>query len=65
MDLILISLVVTLVVVGVILWLVNNYIPMAPIIKTIINVIVVLFICLWLLRVFGIGTGMYVGPHTR
>jgi hypothetical protein len=50
----LIQLLVVLVVVGVILWLVNTYIPMQPPIKTIINVIVVLFVCLWLLSAFGI-----------
>jgi hypothetical protein len=48
-----VSLLVTLVVIGVILWLVNTYIPMAPPIKTVINVVVVLVLCLWLLNVFG------------
>ena len=58
----LISIVVVLVVVGVILWLVQTYIPMPAPIKTVIMVIVVLFLCIWLLRIFGIGT-MYVGRH--
>ena len=49
-----IELVVTLVVVGVVLYLINNYVPMAAPIKTIINVVVVLAVCLWLLRVTGI-----------
>jgi type IV secretory pathway TrbD component len=49
-----VSLLVTLVVIGVILWLVNTYIPMAPPIKTVINVVVVLVLCLWLVSVFGL-----------
>ena len=50
----LISLIVILVVVGVILWLVNTYIPMDAKIKSILNVIVVIVVVLWLLQVFGI-----------
>ena len=58
----LIQLIVLLVVVGVILWLINTYVPMQPPIKTIINVIVILVLCLWLLSAFGI-TSMRVGPR--
>lgn len=50
----LISLVVTLVVVGVILWLINNYIPMDGNIKKILNVVVILVVILWLLTAFGL-----------
>ena len=53
----LIHVIVILIVVGVVLWLVQTYIPMAAPIKTVIMVVVVLALCLWLLRVFGI-----VGP---
>jgi len=49
-----IQIVVLLVVVGVVLYLINNYVPMAAPIKTIINVVVVLAVCVWLLRVTGI-----------
>ena len=49
-----IQLLVLLIVVGVVLYMVNTYIPMAAPIKTIINVIVVLILCLWLLQAFGI-----------
>lgn len=49
-----ISVIITLVVVGVILWLINTYIPMDRKIKTIINVVVVILVILWLLRVFGV-----------
>jgi hypothetical protein len=50
----LINLVVTLVVVGVILWLINNYIPMDGTIKKILNVVVVIVVVLWLLTAFGV-----------
>lgn len=50
----LISLVIVLVIVGVLLWLVNTMIPMDSKIKTIINVVVVIVVCLWLLQVFGV-----------
>jgi len=50
----LIPLVVTLVVVGVGLWLINNYIPMDGKIKTILNVVVVIVVVLWLLSLFGL-----------
>ena len=48
----LISVVIILIVVGVLLWLVNTYIPMDQKIKTIINVVVVIAVVLWLLNVF-------------
>ena len=54
----LINLVVTLVVVGVALWLINRYIPMASSIKTILNVVVVVFVCVWLLQVAGLWNGI-------
>lgn len=60
----LITLIITLVVVGLILWLVNNYIPMDGKIKRILNVVVVIVVILWLLSVFGLMpslTGMRVG----
>ena len=50
----LISLILTLVVVGVLLWLLNNYVPMDSKIKTIINVVVVIVVVVWLLQAFGI-----------
>ena len=48
------TLVVYLIVVGVVLWLVNNYIPMDAKIKNILNVVVVVAVVLWLLQVFGV-----------
>lgn len=50
----LISLVVTLIVIGVLLWLVNTYIPMDPKIKNILNIVIVIAVVLWLLSVFGV-----------
>ena len=49
----LINLVVILIVVGVLLWLVNNYIPMDRKIKSILNIVVVIGVVLWLLQAFG------------
>lgn len=46
--------VLTLVVIGVLLWLLNTYVPMDPKIKNIINVVVVICVILWLLQVFGV-----------
>jgi hypothetical protein len=54
----LIQLVVVLIVVGVLLWAVNNYIPMDAKIKQILNVVVVIAVVLWLLQVFGILSGL-------
>lgn len=49
-----VTVIVTLIVVGVILWLVNTYIPMAAPVKTVLNVVVVVLLCLWLLSLFGL-----------
>ena len=50
----LISLIVTSVVIGVLLWLVNTYVPMDGKIKNILNVVVVICVVIWLLYTFGI-----------
>jgi len=50
----LINLVIVLIVVGVLLWLVNRYIPMQGTIKSILNAVVVIVVVLWLLNVFGL-----------
>jgi hypothetical protein len=49
-----IQVVVALIVIGVLLWLVNTYIPMAGSIKSILNAVVVIVVVLWLLRIFGL-----------
>ncbi|RYY69636.1 MAG: hypothetical protein EOO13_08930 [Chitinophagaceae bacterium] len=53
----LITVVVTLIIVGLILWLINRFIPMASSIKSILNVVVIIGVLIWLLRVFGIWGG--------
>ena len=50
----LIQIVIALIVVGVLLWLVNSYIPMAGSIKSILNAVVIIFVVLWLLNIFGL-----------
>jgi hypothetical protein len=50
----LIQLVLVLVVVGVILWVINSYIPMQSTIKQIFNAVVVIAVIIWLLSVFGL-----------
>jgi hypothetical protein len=50
----LIGLVVVLIVVGVLLWLVNTYLPMDAKIKRILNAVVVIAVVIWLLQVFGV-----------
>lgn len=60
----LVQLVMTLIVVGVLLWAVNTYIPMDPKIRQILNIVVVIAVVLWLLRVFGVldaARGIRVG----
>lgn len=50
----LINVLIVLIVVGVILWLVNNYIPMDRKIKNILNIVAVILVVIWLLRAFGL-----------
>ncbi|MGB8490194.1 MAG: Thivi_2564 family membrane protein [Bacteroidales bacterium] len=50
----LLTILIVLIVAGLILWLVNNYIPMDHKIKNILNVVVVIVVIVWLLKVFGI-----------
>jgi len=58
----LLQIIVVLIVVGVLLWLVNNYIPMDGKIKNILNVVVVIIVVLWLLQAFGL-LGSLGGVH--
>jgi hypothetical protein len=52
-----ISIIVTLIIVGVLLWLANTYIPMDPTIKRILNVVVIILIILWFLSMlFDFGS---------
>lgn len=53
----LINLIVVLIIVGVALYLINNHIPMVAWMKTVINVVVIVVVCLWLLQAFT-GTSL-------
>ncbi len=48
------SLIITLVVVGVLLWLINTYIPMDGKIKSILNIVIVIAVIIWLLQALGV-----------
>jgi hypothetical protein len=63
----LISLALTLIVIGILLWLVNTYIPMDGKIKKILNVVVVICVVVWLLSAFGVigHTGDIQVPQVR
>ncbi len=50
----LIYVIIVLIAVGVILWLINRFIPMASSIKTILNVVVIIVVVVWLLSIFGV-----------
>jgi len=50
----LVYIILALIVVGMALWLINTYIPMAGSIKAILNVVIVVVICIWLLQAFGL-----------
>jgi hypothetical protein len=50
----LVQILLALIVVGVLLWLVNRYVPMAGSIKSILNAVVVICVVVWLLNVFGL-----------
>lgn len=54
----LIQIVILLIVVGVLLWLVEAYIPMDPMIKRIIQIVVIIVVVLWLLQLFGLLSGI-------
>jgi hypothetical protein len=58
----LIDIIIYLVVIGVLLWLINSFVPMAASIKSILNLVVVVVVVLWLLRVFGIIPGSAAPP---
>jgi predicted membrane protein len=56
----LLSLILTIVVVGVLLWLINTYVPMQSTVKSILNIVVVIVLIVWLLSAFGL-----IGPLNR
>ena len=56
----LLTLILTIVVVGVLLWLINTYVPMQATVKNILNIFVVIVLIIWLLNAFGL-----IGPLNR
>jgi hypothetical protein len=50
----LLSLVLVLIVVGILLWAVNTYLPLDPKIKTLLNIVVVIVVIIWILQVTGL-----------
>ena len=56
----LVNIVVILVVVGLVMWLINTYIPMAGAIKSLLNIVVFVVVLIWILQTFGI-----IGRDTR
>ena len=48
------NVIIVLIVAGVILYLINNYIPMDGKIKSLLNIVVVIVLIIWLLKVFGL-----------
>jgi hypothetical protein len=54
----LITIILILIGVGVLLWLVNSYIPMARPIKAILNAVVVIVVVIWLLKAFGVWSSL-------
>ena len=56
----LVHIVLVLIVVGVVLWLINTYIPMDAKIKSLLNIVVLIGVVIWLLQAFGV-----LGPLSR
>lgn len=54
----LINVVIILIIVGVLLYLINRYIPMDGKIKQILNIVIVIAVIIWLLKAFGLLTGL-------
>lgn len=65
MDINLGSIVIAIIVVGVLLWLVNAFIPMDATVKKILNAVVIIVLVLWLLSVFGLLTSPVVHVPIR
>lgn len=58
-----VTIVLVLIGVGVVLWLINKYIPMQSTIKNILNAVVVIVVVIWLLKVFGVWDNL-MNLHT-
>ena len=58
-----ITLLVVIVLVGVALWAVNMYLPMQPMIKNILNLVVILILIVWIAQFFGVFGGHFRMPR--
>ena len=56
----LVSIVITLMVVGILLWIINTYVPMDGKIKQILNIVVVVVVVIWLFQIFGVFPALNV-----
>ena len=54
----LLNILIVIIVVGVLLWLVNSFIPMDRKIKSILNIVVIIVLVIWLLKAFGIFSSL-------
>jgi hypothetical protein len=61
----LLNIVIVLIIVGVALHLINRYLPMASSIKSILNVVVIVLVCVWLLQATGLWNGVSTFRLTR
>ena len=61
----LIEIILVIVAVGVVMWLINAFIPMPGAIKTILNVLVVILLIIWLLQIFGVISPIINIPRLR
>ena len=52
------TIILTIIIVGLLLWIVNSYLPMDGKIKQILNIVVVIILIIWLLKIFGIFAGL-------
>jgi type IV secretory pathway TrbL component len=58
MAMTLINLIVILVIIGVVMWAINTYVPMSAGMKKLLNIVVVIAVVLWLLKAFGLLDGL-------
>lgn len=52
------TIIITIIIVGLLLWVINSFIPMDGKIKQILNIVVIIILIMWLLKIFGIFAGL-------
>ncbi len=58
----LLTVILVIVAVGVLLWLINRFVPMQPTVKQILNGVVIIVLVIWLLKIFGVFS-YFTGVH--